>query len=120
MGRMIENEQLTAELQSARARLARSEADRAESYRELSAAEAEFRNAEKFIEGAKRLPQSMKGFVRATGAYVLGRRNRKQLYSPSYRQKDARNKLKPYIYHLYDLGFTEKALRDLEAVHAAA
>ncbi|HIV81716.1 MAG TPA: glycosyltransferase family 2 protein, partial [Candidatus Salinicoccus merdavium] len=71
----------------------------------------------KFIEKAKRIPSNLKGFVRATGAYALGRRNRKQLYSPAYRRKDAQNKLKQYTYHLYDLGFTSRALKDLEQLY---
>lgn len=116
---MIENEKLTVELQALKAELARSEAARAESSRHLAAAQAEFRNAEKFIDHAKRVPRDLKGFVRAAGAYALGRRNRRQLYSPAYRHKDAQNKLKPYTYHLYDLGFTDRALKDLEALYSS-
>ncbi|CAM4282203.1 glycosyltransferase family 2 protein [Lacicoccus alkaliphilus] len=116
---MIENEQLAAKLQALRAELARSEAGRAESFSRLAAAQAEFDNAEKFINYAKRLPQKLKGHARAAGAYALGRRNRRQLYSPAYRHKDAQNKLKPYTYHLYDLGFTDRALKDLEALYSS-
>lgn len=60
------------------------------------------------------VPAKIKRFVRATGAYVLGRRNRKQLYSRTYKQKKAHNQLKQYRYHLYELGFTHRALRDIE------
>lgn len=52
--------------------------------------------------------------VKAPAAYLLGRRNIKQLYSKSYKIKNALNTLKPYKFHLYDLGFTAKALADLE------
>jgi glycosyltransferase involved in cell wall biosynthesis len=116
---MIENEKPTVELQALKAELARSEAGRAESSRHLAAAQAEFRNAEKFINHAKRVPRNLKGFVRAAGAYALGRRNPRQLYSPAYRHKDAQNKLKPYTYHLYDLGFMDRALKDLEALYSS-
>ena len=114
---MLKNEQLALELQQLKAELARSEAEKSESLRNLKNAQTEFDNAEKFIEKAKRIPSNLKGFVRATGAYALGRRNRKQLYSPAYRRKDAQNKLKQYTYHLYDLGFTSRALKDLEQLY---
>ncbi|WP_449355095.1 glycosyltransferase [Virgibacillus natechei] len=63
------------------------------------------------------LPKKSKGVIRETAAYMLGRRNRKQLYSRSYKQKKAANQLKKYKYHLYDLGFTERALADLENLY---
>lgn len=114
---MLKNEQLAAELQQLEAILARTEAEKKESFDELKNAQTEFNNAERFIDNAKRLPKNLKGFVRASGAYALGRRNRKQLYSASYRRKDAQNKLKAYTYHLYDLGFTTRALKDLEHLY---
>src|SRR5699024_7063568 len=97
--------------------LARNEAEKAESIHNLKTVQMEFNIAEKFINNAKNIPKNLKGIVRATGAYGLGRRNRKQLYSPSYRRKDAQNKLKQYTYHLYELGFTTKALKDLEHLY---
>ncbi|HEY4599683.1 MAG TPA: glycosyltransferase family 2 protein [Cerasibacillus sp.] len=59
-------------------------------------------------------PKTIKKTIRTMGAYVLGRRNPKRLYSSAYKRKQAQNDLKPYKYHLYDLGFTERALSDLE------
>lgn len=59
-------------------------------------------------------PHQIKRLVRSSGAYVLGRRNRKELYSKAYRRKKAANELKKYTYHLYELGFTKKALADME------
>lgn len=114
---MLKQEQLAAELQQLQAVLARSEAEKAESIHDLKTAQMEFNAAEKFINNAKNIPGNLKGFVRTTGAYALGRRNRKQLYSPSYRRKDAQNKLKQYTYHLYELGFTKRALKDLEQLY---
>src|SRR5690625_636853 len=113
MLRMPKKEQLALEVQQLKAELARSGAEKSESLRNLKNAQTEFDNAEKFIEKAKRIPSNLKGFVRATGAFALGRRNRKQLYSPAYRRKDAQNKLKQYTYHLYDLGYTLRALNDI-------
>jgi len=63
------------------------------------------------------MPHQLKRSLRSTGAYVLGRRNRRELYSKSYRKKKAQNELKKYTYHLYDLGFTEKALADMKQLH---
>lgn len=58
-------------------------------------------------------PRHVKQFIRTVGAYILGRRNRKQLYSKTYKQKQATNDLKPYIYALYNEGFITKVLSDL-------
>ncbi|MFA1821450.1 glycosyltransferase family 2 protein [Virgibacillus oceani] len=62
-------------------------------------------------------PKKVKKFLRSTAAYALGRRNRKQLYSEEYKRKSAANQLKKYKYHLYNLGFEEKALDDLENLY---
>ena len=61
-------------------------------------------------------PKKMKKFLRATAAYALGRRNGKQLYSKEYKRKNASNQLKKYKYHLYNLGFEEKTLHELESL----
>src|SRR5699024_8695829 len=62
-------------------------------------------------------PASLKQSVRTLGAYALGRRNRKQLYSKTYKAKQASNDLKPYVRLLYNEGFNEKALTDLITLH---
>jgi hypothetical protein len=62
-------------------------------------------------------PKKVKKFLRSSAAYALGRRNRKQLYSKEYKRKNAANQLKKYKYHLYNLGFEEKALADLESLY---
>src|SRR5699024_7557372 len=49
-----------------------------------------------------------------TVAYSLGNRNKKQLYSKTHKRKHTANLLKIYKYYLYNLGFTEKALSDLD------
>src|SRR5699024_12426344 len=41
-------------------------------------------------------------------------RNRKQLYSQTYKKKQASNDIKPYVYALYNQGFIEQALTDLQ------
>ncbi len=78
---------------------------------------AAFNEAERRLAFTTALPRRLKQAVRTTGSYILGRRNRKWLYSSAYRKKDAHNRLKPYTRHLYELGFTEQALRDLKALH---
>lgn len=62
-------------------------------------------------------PSSWKESIRTVGAYALGRRNRKQLYSKTYKTKQASNDLKPYVRLLYNEGFSEKALADLITLH---
>lgn len=62
-------------------------------------------------------PTALKKLLRTTGAYILGRRNRKQLYSKAYKTKQASNDLKGYKHALYNEGFTEKALADLHALY---
>lgn len=62
-------------------------------------------------------PASLKQSIRTIGAYALGRRNRKQLYSKTYKAKQASNDLKPYVRLLYNEGFNEKALTDLITLH---
>src|SRR5699024_9557565 len=59
-------------------------------------------------------PAMIKQTIRSVGAFLLGRRNPRQLYSKAYKRKQAANDLKTYKYHLYNLGFTEKALQDFE------
>lgn len=58
--------------------------------------------------------EKIKQIIRTTGAYTLGKRNRKNLYSKTYKQKDATNRLKGYTTALYEKGFTDKALIDLK------
>src|SRR5690625_7349135 len=45
---------------------------------------------------------------------MLGRRNIKHLYSKSFKIKHAMNRLKPYKYYLYNLGFIEATLKELK------
>lgn len=61
-----------------------------------------------------KLKSKLVRIIRSTGAYILGRRNIKRLYSRPYKIKNASNRLKSYKYNLYDLGFVEKGLEDLE------
>ncbi|WP_404455563.1 glycosyltransferase family 2 protein [Oceanobacillus kapialis] len=56
-------------------------------------------------------PKKIKQFLRSTVAYIIGRRDRRQLYSKAYKKKKARNTMKSYSYYLYSLGFEEKMLQ---------
>lgn len=78
----------------------------------------EFNQADNFFSFIKRHMKNIIGFPRSFVAYALGRRNLKRLYSRSYKRKDAANRLKPYIYHLYNLGFVEKTLAELKQMVA--
>src|SRR5690625_2384429 len=62
-------------------------------------------------------PRSIKQMIRTMGAYMLGRRNRRQLYSRTYKQKQASNDILPYTNALYTKGFTKKALTDLRTLY---
>lgn len=76
----------------------------------------EFDDAQRKVTWLKNFLRSLLRFFRSMAAYALGRRNVKQLYSESYKIKKASNTLKPYLYNLYNLGFREQALADLEAL----
>lgn len=58
-------------------------------------------------------PKRLKQHIQNAGAYLLGRRNLKRLYSRTYKRKQAQNDLLPYVRLLYEEGFTERALKDL-------
>ncbi|MEN2466404.1 glycosyltransferase family A protein [Ornithinibacillus sp. JPR2-1] len=64
----------------------------------------------------KKIPSKWKYAIKESGAYILGRRDKRQLYSKTYKQKKASNKIKEYRYWLYTLGFEEKVLNELEAI----
>lgn len=77
--------------------------------------EREFHHVQPIFQYAQ--PRKIKEFIRTTGAYILGRRNRKQLYSKTYKSKQASNELKPYRYALYNEGFIDLALTDLQTMY---
>ena len=61
-------------------------------------------------------PAKIKKFLRTVASFLLGRRNRKQLYSKTYKRKQASNDIKPYKYALYNEGF-ERAIQDMLAIY---
>ncbi|GAB3058592.1 glycosyltransferase family 2 protein [Virgibacillus ainsalahensis] len=93
------------------------EVEKEQSLRKRKEMQREFDSVQAKLQKASNVPKKAKQFIWATGAYALGRRNRKQLYSKVYKRKNAANQLKKYMYHLYDLGFTKKALEDLEHLY---
>lgn len=62
-------------------------------------------------------PSQIKQRIRHAGAYALGRRNIKRLYSKTYKRKQASNDLIPYVRLLYEEGFIEKPLQDLQRMY---
>src|SRR5690625_3791607 len=58
-------------------------------------------------------PRKIKGAIRTIGAYLLGRRNWKNIYSKTYKSKKDSKDLKKYRYALYNEGFTKKTVKDL-------
>src|SRR5690625_1429008 len=77
--------------------------------------EKEFTEVQRLLNTIK--PRKIKKLIRTTGAYILGRRNRKQLYSKTYKKKQAANDLKPYMKNLYNEGFIDEALEDLQQIY---
>src|SRR5690625_3578647 len=104
------NDQLSKRLRQLKEK--QQEASKVREKREL--VEVEFQTAQRirsFLEIFH--PRTIKRTIRTIGAYILGRRNRRQLYSRSYKRKQASNDILPYINALYTKGFTRKALADL-------
>lgn len=62
-------------------------------------------------------PRKIKQSVRNAVAYLLGRRNLKRIYSKAYKRKQASNDLLPYVRLLYEEGFVDKALADLQIMY---
>jgi len=81
---------------------------------ELQTYEAPFNRMQGRLRKLKNSKDEVIKFVRSIGAYMLGRRNIKHLYSKSFKIKHAMNRLKPYKYYLYNLGFIEATLKELK------
>ncbi|WP_052360610.1 glycosyltransferase family 2 protein [Oceanobacillus manasiensis] len=64
--------------------------------------------------------RSVKRFIRSTIAYILGRRDRRQLYSKAYKDKKAKNMMKNFSYYLYSLGFEEKVITELMFIYSTS
>lgn len=77
--------------------------------------ESEFQKVQSTLQSFQ--PKKLKKQIRTTGAYVLGKRNRKQLYSKAYKSKQASNDLKGYKTALYNEGFIDLALTDLQTMY---
>jgi len=56
----------------------------------------------------------LKRFVKLCMKYIVGKRDRREIFSRSLKKKKAKDKIKKLKYSLYDLGFTDKALAELE------
>lgn len=84
-----------------------------ETYRHYKSA---FLYAESLKQKAADWKKGSISLAKAVPAYALGRRNIKKLYSKPYKQKDASNRLKAIKNYLYDLGFEEHALSDLQDI----
>lgn len=88
--------------------------ERDEAYKQLRKYEAPFYHMQINLEKVKGRKNALVKFIRSIGAYILGRRNLKHLYSKSFKIKHAINRLKPYKYYLYNLGFIEVTLEQLK------
>ncbi len=111
----MENNERSRLLQQKKEQLAKKQLEAKALAEKRRAMEAEFTEAQRLMH--KIHPKQLKQFVRTTGAYILGKRNRKQLYSKTYKRKQASNELKPYKYALYNEGFIHDALADLQTMY---
>ena len=107
-------EELQAKLNQKRIELAKKSSEYKQTEAKLEELKQEFNAVKQSKLWRFMNPAKVKQSIRSFGAYLLGRRNPKQLYSSAYKRKKASNDLKKYKYHLYNLGFTEKALMDIE------
>lgn len=114
----LEQSSLAKDLEKLKSRLAEKEKEREEVTLELERVQAEFEVGDRIISSFKTFQQGLKNSLRAVPAYLLGRRNLKRLYSKTYKQKDAENKLKTIKKYLYDLGFEQRALEDLLHIYS--
>src|SRR5690625_3036670 len=85
--------------------------------KKLTDVEREFAERQQIVNRMQGIKRSIKSSMRAIPAYMLRSRNIKQLYSKTYKRKDAENKLKKYKTYLYDLGFTERTLKELKKIY---
>jgi glycosyltransferase involved in cell wall biosynthesis len=58
--------------------------------------------------------KKLKRFMKLGIKYIVGKRDRREIFNRSLKAKKARNRIKKLKYNLYELGFTEKALEELE------
>ena len=67
-------------------------------------------NLWKLLQSIKKVKRFMKLCIK----YILGKRDRREIFNRSLKVKKARNRIKKLKYKLYELGFTKKALAELE------
>lgn len=111
----MNNKQSTDLLKEKQQQLIKKQVEEKRLAKELGRLESEFEEVQQLADTIK--PRKIKQMIRATGAYVLGRRNRKQLYSQTYKKKQASNDLKPYLIALYNEGFIKESLADLQQIY---
>lgn len=112
-----EQAELLAKLEELEARLAEKEEKQRGVSKELARFEMEFSQGERMLQTLKNGKRQLRTALRSVPAYLSGRRNFKQVYSTAYKQKSAENKLRSYKKYLYDLGFEERALADLQELY---
>ncbi|MFC4025022.1 glycosyltransferase family 2 protein [Oceanobacillus longus] len=110
------NSELKAQLLELDRVLEEKKIEREKMKRSLDFYKKEFIKVQDTIEKLSKSKKEGIATIKAIPAYALGRRNVKQLYSRKYKQKNAANKIKKYKLYLYNLGFTDKALSDLQSM----
>src|SRR5699024_7936021 len=92
--RKMKNDDQSRILQQKKEQLAQKQTEAKKLSEQHRQMEADFTDAQRLLQ--KFHPNRWKQIVRTTGAYIVGKRNRKQLYSKTYKRKQASNKLKAY------------------------
>lgn len=111
----MENNEVQRELKEKQAQLAALQAKEQALAKKRQQMEREFQAVQPIFQYIH--PYKIKELIRTTGAYILGKRNRKQLYSKTYKSKQASNDLKGYKHALYNEGFIDLALTDLQTMY---
>lgn len=67
-----------------------------------------------FMWGMLTKMKRLKRFLKLCLKYILGKRDKREIFNPSLKAKKAQSRITKLKYNLYELGFTEKALAELE------
>lgn len=116
MNKKTDNEELIAHREVLEADIQTMQQEKEKLEAKLKQYNQEFRKGKHLTDSLKRTKRRMLSFIRSIPAYLLGKRNPKQLYSRAYKLKDASNKLKKYKSYLYNQGFEDRALADLQGL----
>lgn len=83
---------------------------------ELASLEREYRKGRWIVDAIQHTKRDGIANIRNVARVLLGRKTPKALFSKTYKRKDASNQLKKYKSYLYNQGFEERVLTDLQSL----